>query len=188
MLLITSALYLLWFETIESIVLIIAVVNAWTLTSSVPKREKERSQFIAMIQDGSLNILSKQVVKIRLLKFLGLTIATGISFDLLVNYLISIDYGNIAGYKAIYSFGYILLIPLLIAITNWEHLGVVYERYVTRDRMSGYPLYYGAGMIAAIAYASFDQTSGVIMALLLSFGTAYHIFYSIPPVMKGVKK
>ncbi|RYV01659.1 hypothetical protein SOPP22_14940 [Shewanella sp. OPT22] len=187
-LLIVMAIHYFWFDSIDFSTLILAAVIAYLITIQAPKSLKEREQFQSKLSEYGAKQPSKHTAKINLVKFLILTIVAGIGIDLIDSHLRTIGYDtDIIGYKLIYLLGYALLIPMFVAVVNWEHVGKVYERYATRDQVQGLPWFYHFGVGASIAYATSSDASGILLALLLSFGTAYHVYYSIPPVRKETR-
>lgn len=187
--LIISAVHYFLFDGIDFSTLLLAAAVGYLIMVRVPTRLKERDQFMSVLAQSEARYPCKRKARARLLKFLGLVVIAGIGIDLIDNHLTVIGYNtNVIGYNLIYLFGYALLIPLLVAIVNWEHAGKVYERYVTKDQVVGLPWFYHFGLGASVAYATSSNASGIVLALLLSFGTAFHIYYSLPPIVENEAK
>ncbi|WP_133406863.1 hypothetical protein [Parashewanella tropica] len=184
-----SAIFYIWFDGINSSTFLIAAAIGFSIMTQASTRLKEREQFMSELAKSEARYPCKHTARARLLKFLGLVVIAGIGIDLIDNHLTAIGYNtNVIGYNLIYLFGYALLIPLLVSIVNWEHVGRVYERYVTKDKIVGLPWFYHFGVGASVGYATTSNASGIVLALLLSFGTAFHIYYSLPPIVENEAK
>ena len=127
----------------------------------------------------------RRVVLTKVCTYFCLAGISGLILDLIVEQLKNNNETQISSYTFLYFLGYWCLMPLLVSITNREHVGAVYEKYTTFKTIKGLPWYYPLGFISAFIYAIvFDQLSGIVISLLLSAGTIFHIYHCLPPVVK----